>query len=44
MLQTVGLLAPLAIEMDMQVVIDTVVMAMSQLIAYAVTSVFDDMY
>ena len=44
MVQTVGLLTSLAIEMDVQVVVNTVMAAMTQLIAHSVTTILNDVY
>ena len=44
MVETVGLLTPFAIEMDVQVVVNTVMAAMTQLIAHAVTTILNDVY
>lgn len=44
MVETVGLLTPFAIEMDVQVVVNTVMVAMTQLIAHAVTTILNDVY
>ena len=44
MVQTVGLLTLLAVEVDVQVVVDIVVMAVAKLVAYPVASILNDVY
>ena len=44
MVQTVGLLTLLAVEVDMQVVVNLIVMAMTKLIAYTVATILYHVY
>ena len=44
MVETVGLLTLLAVEMDMQVVVNVVVMTVAKLVANTVATILDDVY